>query len=57
MGYASELISALGSPGIRYDEFPVTILYTDYSRAKGQRNLNAVNILADLALTRLWATA
>jgi glycosyltransferase involved in cell wall biosynthesis len=57
MGYASELTAGLNRPGIKYDEFPVTILYTDYSRAKGQRNLNAVNIVADLALTRLWAPA
>jgi hypothetical protein len=28
-------------------------VYTDYSRAKGQRNLNAINILFDLALQTL----
>ena len=33
------------------------MIYTDYSRAKGQRNLNAVNVVFDLALTRLWAAA
>ncbi len=31
-----------------YTEEPVHILYTDYSRAKGQSVLNAVNILAEL---------
>jgi len=57
MGYASELIAALGRPGVRHDEFPVTITYTDYSMAKGQHNLNSVNIVVDLALTRLWSIA
>ncbi len=57
MGYASELTAGLNRPGIQYDEYPVTVIYTDYSRAKGQRNLNAVNIVVDLALTRLWAPA
>ncbi len=57
MGYASELVAALGAPGVRHDEFPVTVLYTEYSLAKGQRNLNSVNIVVDLALTRLWSPA
>jgi polyprenyl-phospho-N-acetylgalactosaminyl synthase len=57
MGYASELIAALSAPEIRHDEFPVTVLYTEYSLGKGQRNLNSVNIVVDLALTRLWSPA
>ena len=39
-----------GSSTVRYGESPVHILYTDYSRAKGQSLWNAVNILADLIL-------
>jgi hypothetical protein len=35
---------------VRYGESPVHILYTDYSRSKGQSMWNAVNILADLIL-------
>jgi hypothetical protein len=31
--------------------------YSDYSRGKGQSNLNALNILYDLAAERLGATA
>ncbi|CUR53939.1 conserved hypothetical protein [metagenome] len=57
MGYASELIAALAADDVTYDEFPVTVLYTDYSLGKGQRNLNSVNIVVDLALTRLWSPA
>ena len=33
---------------VSYAEEPVHILYTDYSRAKGQSLWNAVNILAEL---------
>ncbi|MGD9959698.1 glycosyltransferase family 2 protein [Nocardioides sp.] len=57
MGYASELIAALGADDVTYAEHPVTVLYTDYSLGKGQRNLNSVNIVVDLALTRLWSPA
>ena len=38
-------------------EHPVTIRYTDYSRAKGQRGYNALNILFELAVDRMRAAA
>jgi glycosyltransferase involved in cell wall biosynthesis len=50
MAHASELVAQIGDLDIRYAESPVHILYTDYSRAKGQSLWNAVNILADLIL-------
>jgi len=53
MAYASELLGAIVPNGLTYVEEPVTVLYTDYSRAKGQRNSNSVNILYDLAVRRL----
>ena len=53
MAYASELLSAIGAHGLSYVEVPVSVIYSDYSRAKGQRNINAVNILFDLTLARL----
>lgn len=53
MAYASELTDAIRPAGLRWAEMPTTVLYTDYSRAKGQRNSNSVNILFDLALRRL----
>ena len=55
MAYASELLSAIVPAGLSYTEEPVSVVYTDYSRAKGQRNVNAVNILFDLAVHRLRA--
>jgi polyprenyl-phospho-N-acetylgalactosaminyl synthase len=48
MAHASEIVSQVGRLGLRWAEQPVHILYTDYSRAKGQSSLNAVNIVVDL---------
>jgi polyprenyl-phospho-N-acetylgalactosaminyl synthase len=50
MAHASELVAQIGAMKVRYGESPVHILYTDYSRAKGQSLWNAVNILAELIL-------
>lgn len=50
MAHASELVQQIGALDVRYAESPVHILYTDYSRAKGQSLWNAVNILAELIL-------
>lgn len=52
MAHASELVGYLAHSSLRVVEMPVTILYTDYSRAKGQSLLNGINILFDLSLTR-----
>lgn len=53
MAYASELLNAIVPIGLSYCEVPTTVLYTTYSRAKGQRNINSLNILFDLAVSRL----
>ena len=48
MAHASELVAQIGEMKVRYGESPVHILYTDYSRAKGQSLWNSVNILVEL---------
>ena len=48
MAHATEITRHVGRRGLRYAEVPVHILYTDYSRAKGQSLWNSVNILFDL---------
>jgi glycosyltransferase involved in cell wall biosynthesis len=48
MAHASELIQVIAALEPRWTEHPVEIIYTDYSKAKGQSLLNSVNILADL---------
>jgi glycosyltransferase involved in cell wall biosynthesis len=55
MAYASELQHAISHRGLRYIEEPVSVIYTEYSRGKGQSNINAVNIVFDLAARRMRA--
>jgi polyprenyl-phospho-N-acetylgalactosaminyl synthase len=55
MAYASELQHAINQHGLRYVEEPVSVIYTEYSRSKGQSNFNAVNIVFDLAARRMRA--
>jgi glycosyltransferase involved in cell wall biosynthesis len=50
MAHASELVAQIGDLDVRYGESPVHILYTDYSKAKGQSLWNSVNILVELIL-------
>jgi hypothetical protein len=52
MAHASELIGLVARHRLRYCEVPMTVAYTEYSRAKGQSSLNAVNIVVDLLLAR-----
>lgn len=48
MAHASEIIEQVGRARLRWVEHPVHILYTDYSRSKGQSVFNAVNILTEM---------
>ncbi len=48
MAHASEILSEIARLNLRYAEAPVTIRYTDYSMAKGQRPLDAIAILWDI---------
>lgn len=50
MPHASEILSYLARSSWRVREEPMTVLYTDYSRAKGQSVVNGVNILFDLSV-------
>jgi glycosyltransferase involved in cell wall biosynthesis len=50
--HASELVERIGEGSFRYAEAPVTVTYSDYSKAKGQPMLNAVNIMFDLLINR-----
>lgn len=48
MAHATEIVLQLGHSGLPWIEHPVELLYTDYSKSKGQSVLNSVNILVDL---------
>jgi glycosyltransferase involved in cell wall biosynthesis len=53
MAHASEIIEQIHALGLSMCEAPVTIVYTDYSLAKGQRLSNIVNVVSELFLARL----
>lgn len=52
MAHGSEILQEIARNNLRYAEEPVHIIYTDYSRAKGQSLWNSVNILNELFLDR-----
>jgi glycosyltransferase involved in cell wall biosynthesis len=54
MAHASEILVAIAQSGLRYVEVPVTIEYTAYSLAKGQRIGDSVTILLDLFAQELY---
>jgi len=54
MAHASELIAQIAGSGLRYVERPVTIEYSAYSLAKGQKMRDAILILVDLFARRLY---
>jgi glycosyltransferase involved in cell wall biosynthesis len=54
MAHASELLAQIADSGLHYVERPVTIDYTSYSMAKGQKASDAVLILVDLFARRLY---
>ncbi|MFP5222899.1 MAG: glycosyltransferase family 2 protein [Acidobacteriota bacterium] len=47
MSHASQILSQIARSGLKYAEYPVTICYTEYSMAKGQKISNSLNILWD----------
>jgi glycosyltransferase involved in cell wall biosynthesis len=53
MAHASEILHQIAASGLRYVEAPVTIEYSAYSLAKGQRLSDALMILVDLFARRL----
>lgn len=52
MAWATEFLTRAAANGATVEEFPVTIEYTDYSRAKGQPSINSINIGVDILLNR-----
>jgi len=52
--HASEIIVQIRQFRLRFVEKPTTIVYTDYSRAKGQPMWNAISIFSEMLLRRLF---
>lgn len=54
MAHASEILQVVAASRMRFRESPVTVSYTDYSKAKGQRALAALAVLADMHIRKLY---
>jgi len=48
MAHASEILQQIAKSRLSYIEVPVTVDYTAYSKAKGQKLSNSVSILLEL---------
>ena len=54
MAHATEIIAQVKKHKLRYKEVAATVIYTDYSRHKGQSSLNSLKIFFDLVLQKLF---
>lgn len=52
MAHASEILAQVAAQGLRMQEVPVHVRYSAYSVGKGQRTVDALNILWDLLVSR-----
>lgn len=51
--FCSEMLWRANQLNLKVSEFPIKAIYTDYSRAKGQSNWNAINIVKSLLKRRI----
>lgn len=51
--FCSEMLWRAGQLNLAIDEYPITAVYTEYSKAKGQNNWNAINIVKSLVKRRI----
>jgi polyprenyl-phospho-N-acetylgalactosaminyl synthase len=52
--HASEILAAIRRSGLRYVECPTRIVYSPYARAKGQSGWNAVNVVFDIVMGKIF---
>ena len=53
MAHSSEIIDEIKIKGLKYKEVPVKILYTEYSKIKGQKSSNSLKIAIKILLRKL----
>jgi len=51
--FCSEMLWRARQSNLKTEEFPIKSIYTDYSKAKGQNNWNAINIIKSLLQRRI----
>jgi glycosyltransferase involved in cell wall biosynthesis len=52
--HASEILTQIRRNRLRVVERPTAIVYTEHSQAKGQSNVNAIKIVMDMILRRIF---
>lgn len=52
MAHASEIIDLIAKNKLKYVEVPVTVIYDEYTKKKGQSLWNSFNIIVDILLQR-----
>lgn len=50
MAHATEIIESLGNLKVSWSEYPTHIVYSEYSKSKGQSLMNSINILVELII-------
>lgn len=51
--FCSEMLWRAKQQSLKISEFPIRVVYTDYSKSKGQNNWNAINIVKSLIKQRI----
>ena len=51
--HASEIIDEIAKKHIKFREVPVTIIYSEYAKAKGQSIFNSIKIALKLVISKL----
>lgn len=54
MAHATEILGQIRRAKLKVKELPVRINYTEYSKAKGQKWYNSLNIILDLIISRIF---
>jgi hypothetical protein len=53
MAHASEILDEIARHRLRHIEVPVSIRYTEYSLAKGQRISDAIQVLSEMLVGKI----
>lgn len=51
--FCSEMLWRAKQSRLKMDEYPITAVYTEYSKSKGQNNWNSINIIKSLLYRRV----
>ena len=54
MAHATEILFAIKKHKLKFREVPATVLYTEYSKNKGQSVFNSIRIFFDLVLHKIF---